>query len=228
MARRFTDELRRHAAGGWRRMQEHRFVIAIEEDGLPEMVLRRYLINEYAFVETAIAIFGYALIKAPDIATKRQIACIITALANDQVGYFEAAFAKLGMAEEEWRRTSLPPKAAMLRDGMLGYAAHGSFADVATAMLAAEWTYHTFCDRAAARTISNPVLRDWVLLHSEPAFAGQTAWLRTTVDQLAAEMPAAGRRRLADVFATALELEIQFHDAPFEEAESERWPRRSK
>jgi thiaminase len=47
----------------------------------------------------------------------------------------------------------------MLREGMLGFAAHGGFAEVMTAMLAAEWSYREFCGRALAQPISNPVLR---------------------------------------------------------------------
>lgn len=218
MTRRFTDTLKEGAADQWRRMQEHRFVVAVEEDRLPDEVLRRYLINEYAFVETAISIFGYALVRAPDMRARRELSRMISALVNDQVPYFSNAFAVLGMAESEWRGASLPPKASMLRDGMLGYAAHGSFGEVMTAMLAAEWTYHTWCSRAERRAISNPALKDWVRLHVEPAFATQAAWLRTIVDEVCAAAGEEQRKRFADVFATALELEIHFHDAPFEAA----------
>lgn len=213
---RFTDTLRREAAGQWRRMQEHQFVVAIEEDRLPDDVLKRYLVNEHAFVETAIAIFGYALVKAPDMEARRELARVIGALVNDQIPYFEAAFATLGVPESEWRKASLPPKAAMLRDGMLGYAAHGGYAEIATAMLAAEWTYATFCVRADHKTITNPVLKQWVRLHAEPAFTGQAEWLRRAVDFVGASVGPEERKRLASVFATALELEIHFHDAPFE------------
>jgi thiaminase/transcriptional activator TenA len=222
MTKRFTDSLKNGAADQWRRMQEHRFVVAIEEDRLPEEVLKRYLVNEYAFVETAISIFGYALVKAPDMPARRELSRAISALVEDQVPYFSNAFVVLGMEEFGWRTASLPPKAAMLRDGMLGYAAHGSFGDVMTAMLAAEWTYHTWCSRADRRVISNQVLKDWVRLHAEPAFASQAAWLRTIVDEMAAAAGEEQRRRFADVFATALELEIHFHDAPFEAARHPR------
>ena len=222
MTKRFTDTLKRSAADQWRRMQEHRFVVAVEEDRLPEEVLKRYLINEYAFVETAISIFGYALVKAPDMTARRELSRIIAALVDDQVPYFLNAFAVLGIAESDWQGASLPAKAAALRDGMLGYAAHGSFGDVLTAMLAAEWTYHTWCSRADHRPIANPVLRNWVRLHAEPAFASQAAWLRSVVDAIGATAAADQRRRLAEVFATALELEILFHDAPFEAGRKHR------
>jgi thiaminase/transcriptional activator TenA len=216
MTMRFTDRLKSSAADQWRRMQEHRFVRAIEEDRLPEEVFRRYLINEYTFVETAISIFGYALVKAPDMTARRELSRIIAALVGDQASYFSNAFEVLGIAESDWRAASPPPKAAMLRDGMLGYAAHGSYGDVMTGMLAAEWTYHTWCARADRRAITNPVIKDWIRLHAEPSFASQAAWLRSAVDGIGAAAGEDQRERLANVFATALELEIHFHDAPFE------------
>ena len=136
-------------------MQGHPFVRAIEADALPPDALRRYLIIECGFVDAAIAIFGYALIKAPDLATRRELVTILRGLTEDQMPFFEQAFAELGVAGEPWREPA-PPAAGMLREGMLGFAAHGGFAEVMTAMLAAEWTYREFCGRALERPISDP------------------------------------------------------------------------
>ena len=144
---RFTDTLREAAAGEWARMQGHPFVRAIEADALPADALRRYLIIECGFVDAAIAIFGHALVKAPDLATRRELVTILRGLTEDQMPFFAQAFADLGVGGEPWRDPP-PPAAAMLREGMLGFAAHGGFAEAMTAMLAAEWTYREFCGRA--------------------------------------------------------------------------------
>ena len=143
---RFTDFLREAAAVEWSRMQEHPFVRAIEADALPPDVLKRYLIIECGFVDAAISIFGYALVQAPDLATRRELVTVLRGLTEDQMPFFNEAFAELGVAGEPWREPA-PPAAGMLREGMLGFAAHGGFAEVMTAMLAAEWTYREFCGR---------------------------------------------------------------------------------
>jgi thiaminase/transcriptional activator TenA len=209
---RFTDILRESAAAEWTRMQEHPFVRAIEADSLPSDVLRRYLIIECGFVDAAIAIFGYALVQAPDLATRRELVTILRGLTEDQMPFFEQAFAELGVAGEPWREPARPA-AGMLREGMLGFAAHGGFAEVMTAMLAAEWTYREFCGRSLARPISDPVLRRWLELHIGTSFDQQVAWLRDTVDNIALECTSEKRSRLVTVFRTALELEIHFHEA---------------
>ena len=136
--RRFTDILRESAATEWSRMQAHPFVRAIEADALPPDALRRYLIIECGFVDAAIAICGYALVKAPDLATRRELVTILRGLTEDQMPFFSKALAELGVTGEPWHE---PPAAGMLREGMLGFAAHGEFGDVLTAMLAAEWTH---------------------------------------------------------------------------------------
>ena len=193
-------------------MQAHPFVRAIEADALPGEALRRYLTVECGFVDTAITIFGYALVRAPDLAARRELVAILHGLTEQQMPFFEAAFAELGVAGEPWRQPP-PPAAAMLREGMLGFAAHGGYAEVLTAMLAAEWTYREFCGRCLHGRVSDPVLRRWLELHVTPAFDRQVAWLRTAVDAAAAGRSEDGRARLVAVFRTALELEIHFHAA---------------
>lgn len=210
--RRFTDVLRESAAAEWARMQEHPFVRAIKADSLPDEALRRYLTVECGFVDAAVAIFGYALVKAPDLAARRELVTILRGLTEEQMPFFIEAFTELGVTGEPWREPP-PPAAAMLREGMLGFAAHGGFAEIMTAMLAAEWTYREFCGHCLSRPITDPVLRRWLQLHIAPSFDRQVEWLRATVDRIAAGEDEQGRARLLAVFRTTLELEIHFHAA---------------
>jgi thiaminase (transcriptional activator TenA) len=211
----FAEDLRAAADAEWQAMQEHRFVRAIEEDSLDQAVFRRYLVYEHAFVETAVTLFGYALVKAPGLAEARYLIGTLRALVDEQIPYFMNAFDRLGMAEAEWKDVPLPPRAAGLRDGMIGFAAHGGFEEVVAAMLAAEWTYATWCARAAARPIGNPEVKAWVDLHADPAFQDQAGWLIGQIDRRGPDLPAERRRRCIEIFRSALALEIEFHHAPF-------------
>jgi len=192
-------------------MQEHAFVRAIEDDALSPDALRRYLVIECGFVDAATTIFSHALIHAPTSDARRALTRILSGLASDQMGFFERAFARLGVVGSPWREPA-PPRAEMLRRGMLGIAAFGGYAETVTAMLAAEWTYLTFCDRALRRQVSDPTLREWLELHVADPFRDQVAWLRSEVDELGACAEANDRNHLLTVFRTALELEIVFHE----------------
>jgi thiaminase/transcriptional activator TenA len=211
-----SDEILTQTRDIWDAMQSHRFVRDIEDDQLDPAVFRRYLAYENAFVETAILIFGYSLVKAPGLEEQRWLIGVLRALSEQQIPYFRRAFDNLDMPEREWRDIALPPTVAAFRDGMLAMAAHGPYLDGITAMFAAEWMYWTWCKRAAGRTISDPVLRRWVDLHAAEEFADQAWWLRQQIDLFGAELGPRSRSRLTGIFRRAIELEIDFHTAPYE------------
>lgn len=210
-----SDEILRSSQDAWERMQGHQFVRDIEEDCLPAKVFRRYLAYENAFVETAITIFGYTMVKAPTLEEQRWLVGVLKALSEEQVDYFHKTFSALGMDDSEWRDITLPQDVAAFRDGMLAIAAHGPYIDGIAAMFAAEWMYFTWCDRAAKRRITDPKLREWVEMHAAEGFAEQARWLRRRIDEAGDEMGPRSRRRVAAIFRRALELEIAFHSAAY-------------
>jgi thiaminase/transcriptional activator TenA len=197
----------------WDAMQSHRFIEEIEADRLSAKAFKAYLIYECDFVETAMLIFGHMLVKAPGLPQRRWLAGVLQALAVDQITYFEGAFAAIGVTHED-RGRPLPSSVATFRNGMLSIARDGSYFDGVAIMLAAEWTYAIWCSRAAKLPISDPILKQWVGLHAEPAFLAQADWLRRQID--AADPGQA--RALSQRFRRALKLEIAFHSAPYEGA----------
>ncbi len=210
-----SDRMLRANAGVFGRMVGHRFVQDIRADRLPRAVFDRYLVIEGAFVDTAIAIFALATAKAPGIAAQRRLIAVLDALANAQVAYFERVFAARGLVPDP--AVLATPGVASFRDGMLGIARRGTYADIATAMFAAEWMYWTWCRDAAATPVSDPHLRDWVALHTDPDFAAQAQWLRAEVDRTGASLDGAGQDRLIRLFGRVQRLEIAFHHAAYAE-----------
>ena len=208
----FSESLRAENADVWEAMQQHRFVTDIISDTLDPDVFRRYLVFEHAFVETAILIFGRAMLKAPAFPQRRRLIGVLRALAEEQLVYFARSFAALRIAPRG-TELALPEAVEAFDGGMLAIAESGSYADILSIMLAAEWMYATWCLRAAETAIAEPELRRWVALHTEPDFLDQVQWLRAEIDREAAALDDAGRARLAGLFRRALELEIDFHQA---------------
>lgn len=211
MTQRPSDTILADNRATWDAMQAHRFVAAVEADRLPPDVFKAYLVYERGFVETAMLIFGHMLVKAPGLSERRRLAGVLQALAVEQIGYFERVFAALGITGAD-RARPVPDTVAAFRDGMLAMARDGGYLDGVAIMLAAEWMYATWCARAARAPIRDPELKGWVDLHAEPGFLAQADWLRGQVDGAAvAEVP-----RLSALFGRALDLEIAFHEAPFD------------
>lgn len=189
-------------------MLNHRFVEDICSDRLSTPVFHRYLAYEGAFVETAIGIFAHGVIDAPDMRAKRWLIGVLDALANAQITYFETIFAELGIAPPK----TLPPKPEAFRSGMAKIAENG-FIDVVTSMFAAEWMYWHWCKRAATGRIGDPHLKTWVDMHTDKTFAAQALWLKDAVDRYGNPTDLG---RLSALFGHVTELEILFHDAPYE------------
>jgi thiaminase/transcriptional activator TenA len=82
----------------------------------------------------------------------------------------------------------------------------------------AEWLYYDWA-RAAPRPLpTDPVAREWIELHDNPAFAAWVAFLRRELDRLAGHLPAEVRDRCRRMFATATRLEREFFDAAYRSA----------
>ncbi|MCB8883515.1 TenA family protein [Acidisoma cellulosilytica] len=201
----------------WEAMQTHRFVTDIEKEQLPREVLCRYFFFEHAFVETAVQIFAYALLKAPGFAQRRRLIATLSALSEAQLVWFQDCFASLGIGQTG---EALPPAVTAFAEGMLAIARDGDYADIVAIMLAAEWMYGTWCVRAHRRPSAEPMLRSWVQLHAEPEFLDGADWLRAEVNREAARLNDAQRARLATLFGRALQLEIDFHEAAYDST----WP----
>jgi thiaminase/transcriptional activator TenA len=154
------------------------------------------------------------MLKAPGIGERRRLVEVLHALSVEQIAYFHAAFHALG-AVPATDRARFPAAVGAFRDGMLAMAAGGSYLEILSAMLAAEWMYATWCGRAASRPSSEPELRRWVQLHTEPTFLGQVAWLKAETDRCATTADALESERAVGCFRRTLELELAFHDAPY-------------
>jgi thiaminase (transcriptional activator TenA) len=207
-----SERLLASATDVWQDMQEHRFVIDIERDRLPADAFARYLSYEGRFVETAMAIFGYALVKADTIAHKHWLIGVLHALSTEQVPYFERTLAALDLPPS-YDDAPLPAAVQAFDSGMLDIARHGAYEEVIVSMLAAEWMYGTWCERANRTPSRNPFVREWVALHAEATFRGQVEWLRAQVDGWSAQR--FDFARSSATFRKVLALEIDFHSAAY-------------
>jgi thiaminase/transcriptional activator TenA len=210
---RLTDRILTENAQVFEAMVTHRFVADIASDSIPKEVFDRYLLIEGAFVETAIAIFGYAVAKATDLDDRRKLIGSLDALANEQMPYFKAAFERRGIAPDAALQED--PRVAAFRDGMLQIAHSGDFTAIITAMFGAEWMYWTWCRNVADVPMRDPMIRDWVVMHAAPGFAAQAQWLRDRLDALGLAMTPVQRDEAVRVFGHVQQLEIDFHAAAY-------------
>ncbi|NEJ71898.1 TenA family transcriptional regulator [Rhizobium phaseoli] len=208
-----SDRILRENDAVFRTMLGHRFVEDVKNDALSKEAFERYLVYEGAFVDSAISIFAYAAATARTMPQKRWLIAVLDALATEQITYFERTFASRGIDPLSFDTGIAEVEA--FRAGMLEIARQGGFLDTVAAMFAAEWMYWTWSKEAATRSISDPLLKEWVDLHVDPNFAAQAQWLKNELDMAGKTLEEDEMARLSAIFGQAMQLEIDFHNAPY-------------
>ena len=211
----FVEWLRYRNLTSWERMIYHRFTRDVEQNTMPKHVFKKYLQLEHNFVRSAITIFAYALAKATSINDQNRLIAILSALGNEQDDYFRKTFISIGVRENEQIEFKIVGKARLLRDGAVKIAQTGSFLEILTIMLAAEWMYLTWCERASSCNVTGPV-KQWVELHLTTDFRKQVSWLQKRTNELGAKASSDLQEVCAQHFKNMLKWEIAFHHFPYE------------
>jgi thiaminase/transcriptional activator TenA len=192
-------------------MQRPRCLHHVRADRLPDGVLALRFEFAHAFVETAILVFGDAMLRAPGSSRRRRLVGVLHALAEGHMGLFVRCLTAAGVTPAVPDAT-LPTGVTAFASGVLELAANGAYHNVIAIVLATEWMYATWSEPGNTTIISNAELRRWVALDEEPDFLDQAAWLRAEID---AAQPGE-RDRLSVPFRRTLQLEIAFHGAPYD------------
>lgn len=214
---RFSDWLKARTGPLWQRATEHAFTTALADDSLPDDVYRRYLVQDYAFIETLVTVLGHAVALAPGMPAKKRFAGFLAAITSEENDYFLRSFEALGVSQEEWENAELLPPIQTFADLMLDAAQSGNYEELLAVIVPAEWVYLTWAQAARPPYPKRFYLSEWIELHDNPDFAEIVGWLRGELDRVGAalstERQAAAERR----FHRLVELEVAFFDAAYDD-----------
>lgn len=207
---RFTDWLRERSGPDWTAAVDGRFVRELGDGTILDAVFRRYLEQDYAFVETLTGTFGHALGEAPSMAAKARLAEFLGTITNEENDYFERSFEALdGDPEATPDATTRAFVDLLERAGR-----QGGYAETLAVLVPAEWMYETWATGVESRPDAF-YLDEWVELHANPAFVDFVAWLRAELDREGTAVSARRQRRLDALFRRTVELERAFFEAPY-------------
>ncbi|MCG8359694.1 MAG: TenA family protein [Kiloniellales bacterium] len=212
----FTDWLRERAEPYWSQAAGHRFTRELADDSLPDAVYRRYLIQDYIFLDVLVRIVGYAIASAPSLTSRVKLSAFLAAVTGEENTYFLRSFEALGVTEDDLGAT--PPNEATeaFQELMLGAAQSGGYLEILSVFLPAEWIYLEWAKRASAQSPQRFYLREWIELHSLPEFEAFVVWLRGELDREAGALPLERQESLAGLFRRIVELEAAFFEAAYE------------
>jgi thiaminase/transcriptional activator TenA len=213
---RASDWLRERSEPDWSEATEGRFVRELCGGEISEAVFRRYLVQDYAFVESLASLIGYAIGDAPTMAAKGRLVEFLGTLTTEEDDYFERSFNALDVPAMDRNDPELTASTRAFED-LLGRASReGGYVESLAVFVPAEWVYLAWA-RNAEKTPSEFYLAEWIELHDNPEFVSFVGWLREELDR---ELEAASprrQRRLDRLFRRTVELEREFFEAAYEE-----------
>ena len=211
---RFTDWLRERSEPAWTDATGHRFARELTDGDLDDAVFRRYLVQDYAFVETLVGVFGHAVGEAPEMAAKSRLVDFLGTLTADENDYFERSFDALDVPEAERTDPDLTATTRAFEDLLERAAREGGYAETLAALVPAEWVYLEWAS-AAEGSPDRFWLAEWIDLHAGPGFESVVDFLRRELDREGADASPRRRRRIERLFRRTVDLEVAFFDAAY-------------
>jgi len=215
MTIRFSDELRSAAEPEWSAATGHRFTRDLAAGTLDRDVYARYLVQDYAFIETLVSFVGFAVGRAPGMEAKKTLAGFLGVLTGEENTFFERSFAALGVDDAVWRGAEPGPVTATLRRLMLETAENEGYAEIMALLLCAEWCYLEWATSCGDGRTGAFFFDEWIELHQVDSFREFVDFLRGELDREGPALDEARRKRMVDLFREVTSLEVAFFDAAY-------------
>lgn len=206
----FSEWLRSGAEPDWADVVGHPFAAAIGRGDVPLENMRRYLSQDFQFVDAFTALLGAAVACADSFEARVPFGRFLGQIATDtERTYFHRALTALGLDAGPVR---LEPVTADFR-ALMGEIRRGQdYPAIVAVLCVAEWSYLGWASRISMPLPEDFVYREWVELHSGPEFESWVAFLRRELDRLGPALDEAAQSHVLDTFRRTTRLELRFFD----------------
>ncbi|SDM55387.1 thiaminase (transcriptional activator TenA) [Nonomuraea jiangxiensis] len=190
-------------------MVTHPFAMSITTGAVPAADMRRYLEQDFQFVDSFTALLGAAVAAADTFEARVPYGKFLGQVATtEEKTYFHRALAELG------GRTDAPaePVTEAFRRLMDDVRTSQDYALIVAVLCVAEWCYLGWASRAVEPLPESFVHREWIELHEGAEFRAWVDFLKGELDRLGAAADEERRLEVLGVFRRAVELERSFFD----------------
>jgi thiaminase/transcriptional activator TenA len=222
MAERFTERLRRQAAGIWEAQHQHPLVRGIGDGTLSLERFKFWLRQDYVFLIAYARLLAFAAARSPDLETLTRFAVLLKETVQTEMNLHRAYAAEFGISLKELEKEVPAPTTRAYTDFLLRVATTGDFAELAAALLPCMWAFSEIGQRLATQPApSDQRYAKWIAMYSSREFAELAQWCRDLLDSLAAGLPERDLQKLEAAFLTSSRYEWQFWEMAWK---MERWP----
>ena len=214
---RFTDWLRDRTEPTWTQAATHRFTTELADGTLSDPVMRRYLVQDYAFLDSFARLLASAIVKAPCLADRIPLCQFLGVVTSDENTYFQRAFDALSVPAGDRVQPNLRNPTRDFHALMEEAVDCEGYAETLAPLVVFEWLYLSWATAVSDRSPEKFYHAEWITLHANPEFSSFVAWLRGQLDREGPLLPQDRRHRVAALFRRAVELELAFFDEAYRE-----------
>ncbi|MEF9947254.1 MAG: TenA family protein [Comamonas sp.] len=215
----FAEQLRQSCIEDWKACVQHRFVHEIFDGSLDDAVLRKYLVQDYQFINRFVALLGAAIASADVFAPRVVLSQFAGMVTSDENTYFLRSFDMLGVPEDQRLTPELTAPTKAFQQLMHEAAQSLNYANCMAVLAVAEGIYLDWADQPAKKHLPMPVRfehSEWIVLHANDFFRGFVGWLRSELDRVGPTLDAQQKAETTSYFQRAVKLERRFFDHVYE------------
>ena len=207
----FTDELLRRALPVWEAQLEHPFVRGIGDGSLEPERFRRWVVQDYLYLEDFARVFAWAAARADRLEAMGWYASVLDLTLNTEMELHREYAGRFGLSAEDLEGATMWPTTRAYTDFLVRTAADGDMARLLAALLPCAWGYAWVAERLAGGGPSpDDRYADWIAQYTSAEFRQAAEWLRAETDRAAEGRTEAERERLAGVFVLSSRYEWRF------------------
>jgi thiaminase/transcriptional activator TenA len=174
--------------------------------------MRRYLVQDYAFLDYFIRLVASAIAKAPSLADRIPLGRFLGAVTGEENTYFHRAFDALSVPEADRTQPILRPTTRAFHEVMADAIIADEYQETLAPLLVFEWLYNAWATAIADRQPESFVHKEWITIHANPQFDAFVAWLRGQLNRDGPRLPPGRQEHIAEVFCRTVQLEKAFFD----------------
>ncbi|GII94570.1 aminopyrimidine aminohydrolase [Sinosporangium siamense] len=205
----FSEWLRSSSEPDWTAAVTHPFAMAITRGEVAGADMRRYLEQDFQFVDSFTALLGAGVACADSFEARVPFGRFLGQIATDtERSYFHRALAALGGD----LAPPLEPVTAEFQALMAQARLSLDYTLILAVLCVAEWSYLGWASRAEPPLPDNFLYREWIDLHEGEHFRAWVGFLRAELDRLGPELSEERQELVRDFFQRATGLERRFFD----------------
>ncbi len=217
-----TERLYEAARPIWDAQLEHPFVRGLGDGSLAEERFRRWVLQDYRYLQEFARVFAWAVAKAPRLDSMSWYASVLDLTLNTEMELHRTYAARFGISAEDLETEPMWPTTRAYTDFLVRTAADGGMPRLLAALLPCAWGY-SYIGKALAREEAPEDQRyaDWIALYASEEFADAASRLRDEMDREAAHVAPEEEARLQEIFVISSQYEWLFWEMCWN---GEEWP----